>query len=331
MTLRHFNVLLVAWASRRDHPRAHRVFEMITERGLTPTEEEYGLLVEACIGTAPLPVVAAILRRMAAEFEGVVPEPTVAALEAYFTAAGHTVRRVAVNPDDGSVPGAGLTVRLEVLSPEGLADIRTVVERIAIESGANLTPFREWLYGQQRFSAIIDGSNVAFFGHSRSLLFCPEQIQEMYLRLQGEGFERPLVVLHRSRVGRHWPRAQQFLRHLIQEESLYVVEEGYDDLFWVYAALYHDAPYVSNDELCDVLFKLREVPAFDRWSRQHRLQYDFDPRGRALLKPPPRFTVCVQEFPGPRWMVPTADDAKSWLLIEAVGGDPPPPGPVPPP
>eukprot|EP00667_Euglena_gracilis_P003416 EG_transcript_3428 len=321
---RYFTAPLTAWAARRDPHRALRVVELMKSLGVPVSLEEYTLVLEACVGVAPYDVVATLLMHMQADLEGPLPGTALDHVQAYFSAlSGWTVALVPVETDgEFRSPDGRHTLQLFEVPSELVLQAAKEIEAVACRDehqAEHFLAFKEWLASVGGCDVAIDGANVALFEQNYTEgRFQFAQIKEVYeAAWEQQGLARRLVVLKRPRVEAAaaldaW--APAFLEELRAKNALFVVEAGYDDLFWVYAALVSGGKCITNDDLGDVIEQLRRSPPFDRWYRQRRLRYNFNAQRRARLVPPAPFTPRVQAFSG-GWMLPAADAEGRWLQL----------------
>lgn len=152
--------------------------------------------------------------------------------------------------------------------------------------------------------------------------------QALYHCTNTLGLTRPLVLLHERHTEPHntTPAMKARLKEWQARRWLYCTPSGLnDDLCWLYAALSLCPPtdrvyrgdvasgmtgrgvYVlTNDLMRDHHFALLSPCFFRRWRERHTIRFDcvrLSNQTMVRLRPPPPYTVCLQEMGG-AWHIP---------------------------
>lgn len=159
-----------------------------------------------------------------------------------------------------------------------------------------LALFAKWV-ADQNFTAIIDGPNIAYFGHA---VLRYSQVEKMVQKLESLG-ERPLVTMpHKycqstfyvasiNQAQRLSEREQQVIANLKEKGQLYVVQEWcLDDYYWMIASVVAHSRndtngslpglrplLITNDQMRDHKLTLLEPRLFRRWTSCHIVRYNF--------------------------------------------------------
>ena len=171
-----------------------------------------------------------------------------------------------------------------------------------------LLEFSTWLTSRDAtpYTAIIDGANVAYFGHG-DVHF--SQVQHVVSKLEAMG-ETPLVVMPKKYTQKSfWLQSLSFtqkltdrdlgvLDQLSREGKLYIVPANcLDDYYWMISSVVKqkwddsiDIPpadkgrfpgvrpmLVTNDQMRDHKLSLLEPRLFRRWTSSHIVNYDLKP------------------------------------------------------
>lgn len=162
-----------------------------------------------------------------------------------------------------------------------------------------LNGFSKWV-AQQNYTAIIDGPNVAYFGHS---MLHYSQVARMVEHLENLG-ERPLVIMPHKYCQKSFhvttindeqhlsDRERQLIVDLKEKDQLYIVPEWcLDDYYWMIASVVVKSEVsanqaclpglrpllITNDKMRDHHMSLLEPRLFRRWTSCHIVRYDFEP------------------------------------------------------
>lgn len=279
-----------------------------------------------------------------------------------------TIGRVTVNPATGICPVAKTQLRLFALTESQQATVHSALLDMAaaqheeftdrlrskgkLKEGVatngtyaleQLAVFAEWL-STQNFTAILDGPNVAYYGHSGVHY---SQVLLMVKHLESLG-ERPLVVMPQkycrstfflSSTGRRQTlteREVQAIADLQERGQLFVVPEYcLDDYYWMMASVAATAApsqsntslpglrplLISNDQMRDHKWALLAPRLFRRWTSCHIVRYNFglydlDPWAEdrpVNLEPADVFSREIQGNPipssrgGTAWHIPVTE------------------------
>lgn len=164
-----------------------------------------------------------------------------------------------------------------------------------------LSIFANWV-ARQNFTAIVDGPNIAYFGHP---VLHYSQVERMVRHLESLG-ERPLVTMPHKYCQPYFylasinksqqltERDQQVIANLQEKGQFYMVPEWcLDDYYWMIASVvahasdhstskYEDSSLpglrpllITNDQMRDHKLTLLEPRLFRRWTSCHIVRYDF--------------------------------------------------------
>jgi pentatricopeptide repeat protein len=245
------------------------------------------------------------------------------------------IGRVSVHPETGECPATGVRLRLLALDQcqrrhlhdqllsmaatqhedygeklKAKADSKG--QRPSSRDGQfallELSKFSTWL--QQRneppFTAIVDGPNVAYFGHGDVHY---SQVSLIVKNLEAMG-ENPIVLMPQKYASeRFWlsslnrsqelsDREVETMNELIAGEKMYVVPNGcLDDYYWMLSSVANQTQnvnsevpvqdpgrlpglrpmLVTNDRMRDHKLELMEPRLFRRWTSGHVVKYDIRP------------------------------------------------------
>jgi RluA family pseudouridine synthase len=215
----------------------------------------------------------------------------------------------------------------------------------ATRSGAyamdKLNDFVEWV-AERNFTAIIDGPNVAYFGHP---VLHYSQIARMVEHLEKLG-ERPLVTMpfkycqssfYVTTINQEQTlsnRDLEVISDLRAKDQLFIVPEWcLDDYYWMIGSVVlNNRPprdstslpglrplLITNDQMRDHHLELLEPRLFQRWTSCHIVRYNFgsyeedewaDDRD-VLLFPANSYSHEIQGNPSPigstAWHIPVAE------------------------
>lgn len=210
------------------------------------------------------------------------------------------------------------------------------VERLALEQeikGNEFQKFIQWYNEHGPFDIIIDGANVALFGHSKELDFNIEQLEMAYQKIKEKYKKKKiLLILHTNRVKREGSKTisrRDFINKLIKYNRLYETPKGSnDDWYWLYAAISaKEKGFLVTNDLCrDHIFQLLSPKYVYKWRNNQVINFSFvvDDAGSVGFKllAPATYTTCVQKLENGNWMVPVlsedSDEGIDWKCIKAV-------------
>ena len=162
-----------------------------------------------------------------------------------------------------------------------------------------LSTFVDWV-AQRNFTAIIDGPNIAYFGHP---VLHYSQVARMVDHLERLG-ERPLVTMpfkycqpsfYVATIGKEQnlsERDLQVIADLKEKDQFYAVPEWcLDDYYWMIASVVAQVSVtddnvslpglrpllITNDQMRDHRMDLLEPRLFRRWTSCHVVRYKFGP------------------------------------------------------
>jgi hypothetical protein len=235
------------------------------------------------------------------------------------------VGRVQIDATTGKCPATGVTLRLMALTPPQRQQVHDTLLEMAgtqhEEYGAKLQArgkameekrngqfaqeqlrqFSDWLKQRETpYTAIVDGPNVAYFGHGNVHY---SQVWEVVQELQRLG-ERPLVVMPQKYLSRSfWLSGLGKVQELSDQDQaiidklkdcMYVVQSTcLDDYYWMiasvadqgstdFATLQKDQTFqltglrpllITNDQMRDHRLALLEPRLFRRWTSCHIVNY----------------------------------------------------------
>ena len=234
-------------------------------------------------------------------------------------------------------------LRLQKLSipASEIKSFTTSVHKIATERAVrgkdDFERFAQWVHRTGPYEWILDGANIAMFGHSNSKFFSFEQLDAAYRKASAlqtehaptssnEGAVRtkrhvPLIILHENRLrGGEAKRHARLIQSWRDAGSLYATPAGSnDDWYWIYAAVMagENAKLLSNDELRDHSFQMLGGKFVSAWKERHRVTFDFAAGNTSLKFTMPRsYTRCIQQLSDGSWMIPIAQ-TEDWLHVAA--------------
>jgi hypothetical protein len=242
--------------------------------------------------------------------------------------------RVSVDHETAVCPGTGAKLRLFALTDRQRKEVHDTLLKMAALTHAEhadklkargrrnvatqggdyalteLSKFSDWLRQRngEPYTAIVDGPNVAFFGHGN---FHYSQVQLIVDKLESMG-ERPLVTMpQRYLASSFWltragytqeisDREMEVMNDLLQSEKMYAVPTAcLDDYYWMLASVadqtdrHHELHVptedkegrlpglrpmlVTNDQMRDHKLALLEARLFRRWTSCHIVNYDITP------------------------------------------------------
>jgi hypothetical protein len=238
------------------------------------------------------------------------------------------IGRVSVNSTTAVCPETGATLRLFTLTEELRLHVHdTLLEMAAAQheeygekmrsqgkkelrdgqfAFEQLSKFTDWLRDREGepFTAIIDGPNVAYFGHGNVHY---SQVQCTVQELEKMG-ERPLVVMPQKYMSpSFWVAGLSFTQELSQndldiienlkaEGKVYTVPSScLDDYYWMLASVANQGVafssvlgefqlpglrplLITNDQMRDHRLSLLEPRLFRRWTSSHIVNYDIRTR-----------------------------------------------------
>jgi hypothetical protein len=257
--------------------------------------------------------------------------PSLALNESSWTVNGDIIcGRVTVNGSSGICPATGARLRLFALDEVQRAHVhdqlldmaatqhedfgekfKEVAPRDGQYAFAELSKFSSWFRNQTDppFTAIIDGPNVAYWGHGDIHY---SQVYAIYEELEKMG-ERPLVIMPQKYAApRFWlsslGRVQELsapdleiMDKLVEAGNMYIVPKAcLDDYYWMISsvankAAQHDSDgtttpsnlgtqmpglrpiLVTNDQMRDHKLELLEPRLFRRWTSCHIVNYNLHP------------------------------------------------------
>jgi pentatricopeptide repeat protein len=231
------------------------------------------------------------------------------------------IGRVVVNSTTALCPQTGATLRLMELTELQRLKVHDTLLKMAAaqheDFGAKLrcagksdeardgqfainelSKFSSWLHDRD-FSAVIDGPNVAFFGHGS---FHYSQIKLVVDKLLSFG-ENPLVIMpEKYAMPKFWLAGLgltqdltvselEIMQSLVDNGKMYIVPSGcLDDYYWMLASVANQNGEVSsvrksqlpglrpllvtNDQMRDHRLSLLEPRLFRRWMSCHVVNYD---------------------------------------------------------
>ena len=238
--------------------------------------------------------------------------------------------RVLIDATTGQCPATGVTLRLMALTPLQRQQVHDTLLEMAgaqhEEYGAKLRArgkakdekrngeyaqeqlrqFSEWLkHRDVPYTAIVDGPNVAYFGHGNVHY---SQVLEVVQELKRVG-ERPLVIMPQKYLGKSfWLSGLGKIQELNDQdqaiidklqECMYVVSATcLDDYYWMLASVAEQATHsiantttttveteqplqltglrpllITNDQMRDHRLTLLEPRLFRRWTSCHIVNY----------------------------------------------------------
>ncbi|GAX09315.1 hypothetical protein FisN_32Hh011 [Fistulifera solaris] len=236
-----------------------------------------------------------------------------------------TIGRVQIDATTGKCPATGVTLRLMALTPSQRQQVHDTLLEMAgtqhEEYGAKLQArgkameekrngqyaqeqlrqFSDWLKQRETpYTAIVDGPNVAYFGHGNVHY---SQVWEVVQELQRLG-ERPLVVMPQKYLSRSfWLSGLGKVQELNDQDQaiidklkdcMYVVPSTcLDDYYWMLASVAEQGStdfvivqqdqmfpltglrplLITNDQMRDHRLALLEPRLFRRWTSCHIVNY----------------------------------------------------------
>jgi hypothetical protein len=197
-----------------------------------------------------------------------------------------------------------------------------------------LSLFSDWLRYRtgDAYTAIIDGPNVAYYGHGDVRW---SQVEQVLNKLEQMG-ENPLVIMPQkylspkfyiASLGRTQELSKEdlaFAKKLIETKKMYVVPSNcLDDYYWMLSSVAEQKPHpklrhvptndksgrfpgvrpllVTNDQMRDHRLQLLEPRLFRRWTSCHVVKYHIEPfekvserEGKVTLFPADFFSREIQ-------------------------------------
>ena len=237
------------------------------------------------------------------------------------------VGRVTINSSTATCPETGVKLQLFTLTDEQRSTVHDTLLNMATiqheEFGEKLRAqgktkesknaqyayeqlcnFSKWLCHREGdpFTAIMDGPNIAYYGHGDVHY---RQIELVLEELERLG-ERPLVVMPQKYTAQSFwvaglgftqelsEKDMSIIKKLIDNRKMYVVPSGcLDDYYWMLASVANQPGdlsntdtnrlsglrplLITNDQMRDHKLSLLEPRAFRRWTSCHVVNYDIKP------------------------------------------------------
>ena len=155
-----------------------------------------------------------------------------------------------------------------------------------------------------------------------------EQIGAVVRAVQRKGL-RPLIILHKRHImkSRLWDKYIAMVKSWLEQEILIPTPNGVnDDLFWLYALLFHSGPsqrifIVTNDSMRDHKHSFGEAEPINRLYGECRVKFRLLPPGTcALLQFPPPYSEYPQfASDSCRWHIPARhNDGIAWRCCKLM-------------
>jgi pentatricopeptide repeat protein len=174
-----------------------------------------------------------------------------------------------------------------------------------VSAVSELSKFTKWMKYRNGtvFTAIIDGPNVAYYGHN---YVCYKQVKEMVDTLEAMG-ETPLVIMPQKYVSSQFfltstnlqkltETDQQIMKNLVDQKKVFVVPSAcLDDFYWMMASVADQGNnetlfvptecnsgrfpglrpiLVTNDQMRDHRHAMLKARYFRRWASCHIVNYE---------------------------------------------------------
>jgi len=202
--------------------------------------------------------------------------------------------------------------------------LRENIERYIWENHPNMGGLLKKLEDHvvsQEISIAIDAPNVAFFGqHSKRISYNHSKVNIMIRELI-KGGERPLLIQPMSKMNKRINFESKDVQEWFDENMLFTVPRGYDDLFWMYASLIKEGVRViSNDKMRNHQALFSPSGGWDNYDQMRDLMswytqqirfifYERNNEDNVVFKPSPWILRETQVFElsggkGKEWHIP---------------------------
>jgi hypothetical protein len=169
---------------------------------------------------------------------------------------------------------------------------------------------------------VIDGANIGYSEYQGNIFFDFNKINSVVHKLNGN----IIMFLHERHLKNLSERDANIVLKWNSSKTIKLIEtpfDTYDDLIWMYCAIYNDSMFVSNDELKDHyinIYSKISPQKFRLWKELHQIFHD--KRTTNLTFPPKILTQIQYQNNTPEiqfnfWHLPILNHHKGlWLCLD---------------
>jgi hypothetical protein len=166
----------------------------------------------------------------------------------------------------------------------------------------DLNEFKKWLDQKSTIDIFIDVANFAYY---KSANFSYKNLNKLYEYLMKK--QKSFVFI----VHEKWYNKEYFEKW---KDNIYVVPKfNYDDIFWLYGAIYKNSMIITNDQLRDHHSFCKSVQ-YMKWRINNQITFKVKNK-KFILEYPSRIPVqIVNNYD--YFLAPIISDDNKWLYIE---------------